>query len=236
MQQIFSSSESNVDFFQLLDGGKTILINNNVNDLGANGAEFFGRFFLALTWMKAITRTEIPDDKKVPVHFYIDEAQTVIANDAKVPTILDECRSQMIALTISHQRLNRINSKEVLDALFNCPVRFASVDNDAAAIAHRFNLPADELRLTAHKFACYVRYEDAARKMDKAVILDIRFFDKSQFPPYTAPAYAPATPSPERTAAPDSESPFEPEPIAADTNDAPIPPPSRPEPQRKKHW
>jgi hypothetical protein len=196
MQQIFSSSKSNVDFFQLLDSGKTILINNNTNDLGENGTEFFGRFFLALTWMAAIRRTDIPDDQKMPVHFYIDEAQTVIANDTKVPTILDECRSQMIALTIGHQRLNRITSKEVLDALFNCPVRFASVDNDAAAIAHRFNLPAEDLRLTAHKFACYVRYEEAARKMDKAVILDIPFFDKSQFPPYEAPPAPAPEPDP----------------------------------------
>jgi hypothetical protein len=236
MQKIFSTSQSNVDFFQLLDSGKTILINNNINDLGVNGAEFFGRFFLALTWMAAVARTETPDDQKMPVHFYIDEAQTVIANDAKVPTILDECRSQMIALTIGHQRLNRIASKEVLDALFNCPVRFASVDNDAAAIAHRFNLPAEELRLTAHKFACYIRYENPKLKLDKAVILDIPFYDKTQFPPYTPPASADLTPSPEPLATPDSESPFEPEPIAADTDDAPIPPPSRPEPQRKKHW
>lgn len=134
--------------------------------------------------MKAITRTEIPDDQKLPVYFYVDEAQTVIANDAKVPTILDECRSQKIALTIAHQRLNRIVSKDVVDALFNCPVRFASVDNDAAAIAHRFGkISAEELQLTAHRFACYIRYEDAKQKMDKAVILDVPFFDKSTFPP-----------------------------------------------------
>lgn len=184
MQTIFSTTDSNIDFFDLLDSGKTILINNNKNDLGENGAEFFGRFFLALTWMKALTRTELPDDQKIPVFFYIDEAQTVIANDAKVPTILDECRSQMIALTIAHQRLNRIHSAEVLDALFNCPVRLASVDNDAAAIAHRFNLAAEDMRLSAHKFACFVRYEQAERKMEQAVILNIPFFDMKQFPPY----------------------------------------------------
>jgi Type IV secretion-system coupling protein DNA-binding domain len=188
MQQIFSANTSNIDFFQLLDSGLTILINNNTNDLGVNGAEFLGRFFLALTWMKAITRTEIPDDQKVPVHFYIDEAQTVIANDAKVPTIFDECRSQMIALTVAHQRLNRINSKEVLDTLFNCPVRFASVDNDAAAIAHRFpNLTPQELQLPPHTFACYVR-SDIKKP---AAIFKVPFFDLSTFPPYIPPMQAP---------------------------------------------
>ena len=75
-------------------------------------------------------------------------------------------------------------------------MRLASVDNDAAAIAHRFNLPVEDLRLTAHKFACYVRYEDAARKMAKAVILDIPFFDKSQFPPYEAPPAPAPEPDP----------------------------------------
>jgi hypothetical protein len=197
MQKIFSASESNIDFFQLLDSGKTILINNNTNDLGVNGVEFFGRFFLALTWMHGIRRTDIPDERKIPIHFYIDEAQTVLSKDEKFPTMLDELRSQKVAMTIAHQRINRIQSKEVLDALFNCPVRLASVDNDAAAIAHRFNLPAEELRLSAHRFACYVRYENAAKKMDKAVILDIPFFDKSQFPPYTPlPPEPPSQPTP----------------------------------------
>jgi hypothetical protein len=184
LQDIFLTSETNISFADLLDSGKTILINNNVSALGAEGAEFFGRFFLALTWMSAVGRTETPDHEKMPVYFYIDEAQTVIANDTKVPTILDECRSQMIAMTFAHQRLNRITSKEVTDALFNCPVRFASVDNDAATIANRFELSADELKLPPHTFACYVRGQTT-----KAAILKIDFFDMSTFPP--APPKAP---------------------------------------------
>jgi hypothetical protein len=133
--------------------------------------------------MAAIRRTDIPDDQNIPVHFYIDEAQTVIANDAKVPVILDECRSQMIALTLAHQRLNRITSKEVQDALFNCPVRFASVDNDAPAIAHRFPiLTPQQLQLRPHTFACYVRGHTK-----EAVIFKVPFFDLSTFPSYIPP-------------------------------------------------
>ena len=207
MQQIFSTSQSNIDFFELLDSGKIILVNNSVNDLGVGGSEFFGRFFLALTWMAAVGRTEIPDEKKVPVFFYIDEAQTVIANDAKVPVILDECRSQMIALTVGHQRLNRITSTEVKDALFNCPVRFASVDHDAPQIAHRFGKSTpEELQLSAHTFACYIRYENPRHKMDKAAIIDISFFDKNTFPPYEAPF----PPDPDVEPEPDFELPPEP--------------------------
>jgi hypothetical protein len=186
MQQMFDATETNVPFYDLMESRKIILINNNKVDLGDAGCEFFGRFFLGLIRMAALQRTKpnFPEQRKVPVYVYIDEAQTVIANDTEVPVILDECRSQKIALTLAHQRLSRITSNDVKDALFNCPVRFASVANDAPAIAHHFpGLTAQQLQLKPHRFAFIARAEG----MDKAITFDVPFFDTSKFPPYVPP-------------------------------------------------
>jgi hypothetical protein len=41
------------------------------------------------------------------------------------------------------------------------------------------------LTLPPHTFGCYIRYADGRKPPnDKATILNIKFFDKTQFPPY----------------------------------------------------
>jgi len=90
LKQIFTAPTSNINFVDLLDSRKTIIIDNSKDELGENGAEFFGRFFVALVWMAAVSRSRQRQEDKVPVYFYIDECHTVIRRDTKVTTILDE--------------------------------------------------------------------------------------------------------------------------------------------------
>src|SRR6202030_2649728 len=97
-------------------------------------------------------------DQKAPVYFYIDECQNVIARDEKIPTILDECRSQNIALIMAHQRTKQIVSENVLDALSNCAIRFANSDEEARYLAPRLRSSPEFLQsLSRGKFAAYVR-------------------------------------------------------------------------------
>jgi hypothetical protein len=99
------------------------------------------------------SRTEKP-----PVYFYIDECQNVIARDEKIPTILDECRSQNIALIMAHQRTKQITSENVLDALSNCAIRFANSDEEARYLAPRLRTSPEFLQsLGRGKFAAFVR-------------------------------------------------------------------------------
>jgi hypothetical protein len=49
-----------------------------------------------------------PQREKLPCYFYIDECQNVIRRDEKISTILDECRSQRIAMIMAHQRSAQI--------------------------------------------------------------------------------------------------------------------------------
>src|SRR5439155_14221495 len=99
------------------------------------------------------SRTEKP-----PVYFYIDECQNVIARDEKIPTILDECRSQNIALIMAHQRTKQITSENVLDALSNCAIRFANSDEEARFLAPRLRTSPEFLQsLGRGRFAAFVR-------------------------------------------------------------------------------
>ncbi len=148
---------------EAMDAGKIVIINNSKARLGDQGAEFFGRFFIAQVLAAAQQRSSRTSDQKPPVYFYIDECQTVIARDEKIPTILDECRSQNIALIMAHQRIKQIASENVLDALANCAIRFANSDEEARYLAPRLRTSPEFLQsLGRGRFAAFVRDRTSA--------------------------------------------------------------------------
>jgi hypothetical protein len=134
--------------------------------------------------MAAVSRSKLRPEQKVPVFCYIDEAHTVIRRDDKIATILDECRSQKIALIMAHQRIAQITSPNVLDALGNCAIRIANSDDDAAALAPRFRTDPQTLRVPVGHFALFVRDTTPI-----AVTVSVPLFDTSTFPPPLPPPH-----------------------------------------------
>jgi len=154
--KMLTASTSKLDIGKLMDEEKVVVINNSKAVLGDDGAEFFGRMFLALI-LAAAQKRSLQKGEKTPCYVYIDEAQSVIRRDEKIATILDECRSQKIARILAHQRCNQLNP-DVLDAVANSAVRYANSDDDAAQLASKFRVTADKLRsLRTGEFQCYVR-------------------------------------------------------------------------------
>src|SRR5207244_1620143 len=102
---------------ELMDSGKVIIINLSKKLLGPQGTEFLGRFFIAMVRAAAEQRSGLPDNQKKPVFFYIDECHDIISRDDKIAEIIDQCRSQKIAIILAHQRLEQIQSSNVLSAL-----------------------------------------------------------------------------------------------------------------------
>jgi hypothetical protein len=158
MNAMLSAPATRFMFDDALDSGKIIIINNSKDRLGDQGAEFFGRFFIAQLLATAQRRSGRPQHKKKPVYCYIDECQNVIARDEKISTILDECRSQKIGLILSHQRTAQITNDNVLSALRNCAIRFANSDAEARLLAASLRTSQQFLEtLDRGQFAAYVR-------------------------------------------------------------------------------
>ena len=158
MNAILSSAFTRFTFDEALDTGKIVIINNSKEKLGEQGAEFFGRFFIAQLLATAQRRSGRPQSEKKPVFCYIDECQNVVSRDEKIPTILDECRSQRIALILAHQRTAQITDDNVLSALQNCAIRFANSDAEARKLAHSLRSSEQFLEaLDQGQFAAYIR-------------------------------------------------------------------------------
>jgi hypothetical protein len=157
IRTMFSAVQTKLDIGKEMDDGKIILINNSKSILTDEGAEFFGRFFLALIVRAAQQRAGRPAAEKKPCYVYVDECQTVIAKDTRIPTLLDECRSQKIALILSHQRSAQLTAP-VLDAAANCAIRMANSDDEAKYLADKIRMPAETLRsLPRGSFGTFIR-------------------------------------------------------------------------------
>jgi hypothetical protein len=178
MRAMFDAPKTKLDIGKEMDAGKIILINNSKALLEDDGAEFFGRFFVALVLSAAQRRASRQPHEKLPCFFYIDECQNVIKRDEKIPTILDECRSQKVGLILAHQRTEQITSKNVLSALSNCAIRMANSDEEAKQLAPGLRTTPDFLQsLPVGKFAAYVRDSTA-----RALALDIPYHDMRTLP------------------------------------------------------
>jgi hypothetical protein len=150
-----------------------------------------------MIWMGAVSRSDMREQDKIPVHLYIDECHTVMKRDAMFRAIIQECRSQRIAITCAHQYLDDLTDI-VKPALFNCAIRIANADDDASQLAPRLNSTPEAIKLPPHNFAAYVR-----DKMPTAVTIHVPFFDLSDvqmtyapaarrpLPPQTEPAHVP---------------------------------------------
>jgi hypothetical protein len=162
---------------EAMDAGKVIIINNSKARLGDQGAEFFGRFFIAQVLAATQQRAGRKGADKKPVYFYIDECQNVISRDERIPTILDECRSQKVALILAHQRTEQITSPNVLSALCNCAIRYSNSDDEARFLSSKLRCAPELLQsLKRGQFAAFVR-----DLTPSAIILDVPCVDFSEY-------------------------------------------------------
>jgi hypothetical protein len=182
IKQMFSALKTKLDIGKEMDAEKIILIDNSKQRLNEEGAEFFGRFFIALVLAAAEQRSGRKQSEKRPCFFYIDECRNVIRRDEKISTILDECRSQKIGMILAHQRTTQITNSNVLDALANCAIRMANSDDEAKYLADKLRSDTDSLRsLPRGTFATYVRDLTSS-----ALALKVPYVDLSKLPRMSA--------------------------------------------------
>ncbi len=74
---MFSHPRSKFDLFGEMNSGKVILINAAKDLLKEQGAQIFGRFFIALIAQAAQKRAILPVNERLPTFVYIDEPRII---------------------------------------------------------------------------------------------------------------------------------------------------------------
>ena len=115
MRNIIGQSDSAFDFRHVMDEGKILLINLSKGKLGEENSSFLGLVLIPKILIAAMSRQEIPEDKRRDFFLYVDEFQNFATPD--FATILSEARKYHLNLTVANQFIGQMDD-EVKNAIF----------------------------------------------------------------------------------------------------------------------
>lgn len=115
VRPIISQPKSSLRFREMMDNGKILLINLSKGRIGDLNANLLGMIVVGKILMAALSRTDIPQEKRLDFNLYIDEFQNVTTDS--ISTILSEARKYRLNLVIAHQFIAQLEEK-IRDAVF----------------------------------------------------------------------------------------------------------------------
>ena len=115
MRPIISQQKSTVNFRELMDNGKILLVNLSKGKLGEINARLLGMVIVGKILMGALSRVDIPEDERRDFYVYLDEFQNVTTNS--IAQILSEARKYRLILTLAHQFIGQLK-EEISKAVF----------------------------------------------------------------------------------------------------------------------
>ncbi len=137
---------STLDFRKAMDEGHWVILNIAKGKLKSN-ASLLGGLFLAKLQLAALSRANIPFQKRRSFHLVLDEFQNFInaREGGDVEVLLSECRKYRLNLTMAHQNLGQLDNS-LLNAILgniNSIFCFRLGYRDALTLAPELN-PADK--------------------------------------------------------------------------------------------
>jgi hypothetical protein len=115
MRPIIAQQKSTINFRDIMDNKKILLIKLSKGKIGEINARLLGMVAVGKILMAALSRTEIPENERVDFYLYMDEFQNVTTNS--IAQILSEARKYRLCLTIAHQFIAQLK-EEISKAVF----------------------------------------------------------------------------------------------------------------------
>lgn len=109
MRPIIGQVKSTINYRQILDSKKILLINLSKGRLGDINSSLLGLINVGKILMAAFSRVDISEDQRKDFYLYIDEFQN-FATDS-IATILSEARKYRLNLIIAHQFIAQLTDK-----------------------------------------------------------------------------------------------------------------------------
>jgi hypothetical protein len=98
-----------------MDSGKILLVNLSKGKIGEDSASLLGAMLIAKMGLSALSRQDIPEEKRKDFYLYVDEFQSFATSS--FANILSEARKYHLNLILANQYLDQIDEK-VRGAIF----------------------------------------------------------------------------------------------------------------------
>jgi hypothetical protein len=108
MRPVIAQQESVLNFRDIMDNKKILLVNLSKGRLGDINSHLIGLLLVGKITMAALSRVDIVGKEKVnDFYLYIDEFQNVTTDS--INTILSEARKYRLSLTVAHQYIEQLD-------------------------------------------------------------------------------------------------------------------------------
>jgi type IV secretory pathway TraG/TraD family ATPase VirD4 len=114
LRSLFSQRRSTIDFRQVIDSGKILLVKMQKGRLGQIGIRMFGTIIVTRLMMAALAREEIPEEERRDFYLFVDEFQNFTT--PTIANLLSEARKYRLSLTLANQTLYQLED-EIADAV-----------------------------------------------------------------------------------------------------------------------
>jgi len=115
MRNIIGQSKSAFDFRKVMDEGKILIINLAKGKIGEENSNFLGLVLVPKILAAAMSRADVPEEKRRDFHLYVDEFQNFATPD--FAQILSEARKYRLNLTVANQFIGQVE-EEIKNAVF----------------------------------------------------------------------------------------------------------------------
>ncbi|MDD5397140.1 MAG: type IV secretion system DNA-binding domain-containing protein [Candidatus Moranbacteria bacterium] len=115
MRPIIAQQKSTINFREIMDDGKILLVKLSKGKIGEINAHLLGMVIVGKILMSALSRGDMPEDERRDFYLYLDEFQNVTTNS--ISQILSEARKYRLCLIIAHQFIGQL-SEDISKAVF----------------------------------------------------------------------------------------------------------------------
>ena len=158
MRNIIGQSKSSFDFRECMDEGKILLINLAKGKIGEENSNFLGLVLIPKILIAAMSRQDVPEEKRRDFYLYVDEFQNFATGDFS--QILSEARKYRLNLCVANQFVGQME-EEVKNAVFGnvgTLIAFRVGVADASFLQHEFAPDFTEQDLlNIERFHTYVK-------------------------------------------------------------------------------
>jgi hypothetical protein len=153
---MLSSPESTLDFYDIIQSKKILLVNLSSGTIGEDNAQLLGSIIVTMLQMAIMRRAGLPPDQRHPFYLYVDEFQNFAT--APFEKILSEARKYKLCLTLAHQYISQLSDQQ-RDAIFGnigTMIMLSCGDKDANALRYQLGSyePQDLVNLKNYEALC----------------------------------------------------------------------------------
>jgi hypothetical protein len=157
IRNIVGQPENKLDFRNIMDDGKILLMKVSKGMLGEENAGLLGAMAVTKIYQAAMSRADTPEENRRDFYFYVDEFHN-FATDT-FDEILSEARKYRLNITLAHQFMGQLSEriKKTIFGNVGTILSFRVGAEDAAILANEYDpifTPRDIINLGVRDFYC----------------------------------------------------------------------------------